>query len=208
MRDLKDEKSSNELEFWFELGSNYSYLTLHRIEAALDGTEIQLLWRPFLLGAIFKEQGWATSPFVLQKAKGDYVKRDMERQAEKYGLPWTWPSKFPRSTLLPMRVAILGQDTQWIGPFCRAVSRKNFVDDCEVDSTAEIHRILENLGLPADQLLAEAQSDAVKNRLRVQTAEAKKKGIFGAPTFVVNGDLFWGDDRLEDAIEWSSSNSG
>jgi len=207
MRNLNDQKSTNELEFWFELGSNYSYLTLHRIEALLGGTQIQLSWRPFLLGAIFKEQGWATSPFVLQKAKGDYVKRDMERQAERYGLPWTWPSKFPRSTLLPMRVAILGQHTEWIGPFCRAVSRRNFVDDCEVDSTDEIHRILERLELPADEILAEAQSNAIKNRLRVQTAEAKKKGIFGAPTFVVNGELFWGDDRLEDAVEWCLDSS-
>lgn len=184
------------------------FFTLHRIETVLKGTGIQISWRPFLLGAIFKEQGWATSPFVLQKAKGDYVKRDMERQADKYGLPWRWPSTFPRPTLLPMRVATLGQDSKWIGPFCRAVARKNFVDDCEVDSTDQIYRILEELGLSADQILEEAQSDLIKTRLRVQTAEAKKKGVFGAPTFVVNGELFWGDDRLEDAIEWYLDNGG
>lgn len=205
MRNSKNQRNNAELEFWFELGSNYSYLTLHRIETVLDGTGIQLSWRPFLLGAIFKEQGWASSPFVLQKAKGDYARRDMERQADKYGLPWRWPSTFPRATLLPMRVATLGQDSEWIGPFCRAVAHKNFIDDCEVDSTEQIHRILKELGLPADQILDEAQSDPIKTRLRVQTAEAKKKGVFGAPTFVVDGELFWGDDRLENAIEWCSN---
>lgn len=202
MRVSQTQRNTPELEFWFELGSNYSYLTLHRIETVLEATGIELLWRPFLLGAIFKEQGWATSPFVLQKAKGDYVKRDMERQAKKYGLPWRWPSKFPRPTLLPMRVATLGQDSEWIGPFCRAVASKNFIDDCDVDSTEQIEEILKGLGLQADQILEEAQSDEIKTELRIQTAEAKRKGIFGAPTFVVSSELFWGDDRLEDAIEW------
>lgn len=202
MRISQTQRNTPELEFWFELGSNYSYLTLHRIETVLEGTGIELLWRPFLLGAIFKEQGWATSPFVLQKAKGDYVKRDMERQAEKYGLPWRWPSTFPRPTLLPMRVATLGQDSEWISSFCRAVSRKNFVEDCDVESVEQVDGILKSLGLPAEQILEEAQSDAIRTQLRVQTAEAKRKGIFGAPTFVANRELFWGDDRLEDAIEW------
>lgn len=194
--------NSPKFEFWFELGSNYSYLTIHRIEAVMEGTGVDIIWRPFLLGAVFKDQGWSSSPFVLQKAKGEYVKRDMERQAMKYGLPWSWPSQFPRSTLLPMRVATVLQDSEWIRPFCQAVTKANFIQDQEVDSPVPISRILEGIGLPADRVIEDAQSYATKTKLRHQTAEAQAKGIFGAPTFISNGEMFWGDDRLEDAIAW------
>jgi hypothetical protein len=103
------------LEFWFELGSNYSYVSVMRIEdlARLHG--VDLSWKPFLLGPIFQSFGWDNSPFVLQKEKGAYTWRDMERQCEKYGLPWNRPSRFPRRTVMSTRVA-----EPWIGAYALA----------------------------------------------------------------------------------------
>lgn len=82
------------IEFWFEFGSNYSYLSALRIDALARAAGVEVLWRPFLLGPIFRELGWSSSPFVLQPAKGRYVWRDMEREAAKYDLPWRRPSVF------------------------------------------------------------------------------------------------------------------
>ena len=89
------------IEFWFEFGSNYSYLSAMRIEEAAAQCGVVVRWRPFLLGPIFQSFGWSSSPFVLQKAKGAYVWKDMERQCDKYGIPWQMPSVFPRPATLP-----------------------------------------------------------------------------------------------------------
>jgi 2-hydroxychromene-2-carboxylate isomerase len=106
------------LEFWFDFGSNYSYLSMMRIEALAARHGIPVALKPFLLGPIFKSFGWDTSPFVLQKLKGDYIWRDMERQAAKYALPWKRPSTFPRRALLPLHVALHGADQPWAWAFC------------------------------------------------------------------------------------------
>ncbi len=109
------------IDFWFEFGSNYSYLSVMRIEQAAARFNIAIRWRPFLLGPIFRSFGWETSPFVLQEAKGDYVWKDMVRQCRKAGLPWTRPTTFPRTALLPLRVAILAAEQDWMGPYCRRI---------------------------------------------------------------------------------------
>lgn len=126
MKTLAPEAKPVQLEFWFEFASNYSYLSVMRIEAATCELGIDLIWRPFLLGPIFRSQGWNNSPFVLQKAKGDYVWKDMIRQCAKHGLPWAQPSVFPRASVLPSRVALAGADQPWMGDFCRAVMTRNF----------------------------------------------------------------------------------
>lgn len=193
------------IEFWFEFASNYSYLSVMRIEAAAAQRGVRVLWRPFLLGPIFKELGWNTSPFVLQTLKGDYVWKDMVRQCQKYGLPWRKPSHFPRLALLPLRVALLGAEQPWMSTYCQRIMRLNFVEDRELESAELLADVLEELGLPAQQLIAEAQSDANKRHLRAQTDLARVKGIFGAPTFFVNDEMFWGNDRLDDALAWAES---
>ena len=106
------------IEFWFEFGSNYSYLSVMRIEEEARQRSVRIVWKPFLLGPIFRELGMENSPFVLQKEKGAYVWQDMARQCRKYGLQWTKPTTFPRLGVLPLRVALLGVDKPWIGPFC------------------------------------------------------------------------------------------
>ncbi len=188
------------IEFWFEFGSNYSYLSAMRIEALARAAGVKALWRPFLLGPIFRELGWSTSPFVLQQAKGRHMWRDMERQAAKHGLPWRRPSVFPRSALLPMRVATLGALEPWIGQFCRRVMEQNWVHDREIDDEAVVRAALAGLVPEPAALLAAALAPDNKLRLRANTETAAARGIFGAPTFFVGDEMFWGDDRLEDAL--------
>jgi 2-hydroxychromene-2-carboxylate isomerase len=195
------------IEFWFEFGSNYSYLSLMRIEALAARHGVAVSWRPFLLGPIFTSFGWSSSPFVLQQAKGVYVWQDMARQCEKYGLRWTRPSSFPRRALLPMRVAMLGADQPWMGSYCKNIMLMNFAEDRDIDTVEAVTEALEQLGLPAAQIIATAQSDEHKHRLRLQTEEAQARGIFGAPTFFCGTEMFWGNDRLDDALAYAASMS-
>lgn len=188
------------IDFWFEFGSNYSYLSVMRIEEAAAQLGVHVRWRPFLLGPIFRSFGWDTSPFVLQKAKGDYVWKDMARECSKYHLPWVQPSKFPRTALLPLRVALVGAEQDWMGAYCRRMMALNFAEDSEIDSQDVVVDVLGQLGLPQQQIIDEAQSEANKLRLRQQTEAAAAKGIFGAPTFFVGEHMFWGNDRLDDAL--------
>jgi 2-hydroxychromene-2-carboxylate isomerase len=195
------------IEFWFEFGSNYSYLSAMRIEDLARAAGVIVLWRPFLLGPVFRELGWSTSPFVLQAAKGRYMWRDMEREAAKNGLPWRRPSAFPRTALLPMRVATLGACEDWISAFARRVMHQNWVEDREIDDAAAVRAALAGLVPDPDALLAAALAPDNKLRLRAQTEQASARGIFGAPSFFVGEEMFWGNDRLDDAIACAAGRS-
>lgn len=193
------------LEFWFEFGSTYSYLTAMRIETLARDYAVTLSWRPFLLGPIFKKQGWETSPFNLYPAKGRYMWRDMERQCERYGLPLTLPDPFPQSGLLAARIAHAGRSQPWIGDYTRAVYMAGFGAGEDISDEAFLASLLIEAGAPAKEILKAAKSEEIKAALRAAVSEAEEKGIFGAPSFVLgNGELFWGDDRLEDALEMAS----
>jgi 2-hydroxychromene-2-carboxylate isomerase len=195
------------IEFWFDLGSNYSYLSVMRIEDLAAARGVKIAWRPFLLGPIFQSFGWSSSPFVLQKEKGEYVWKDMARQCRKYGIPWTRPSQFPRLGVLPSRVVLISAEEPWVGAFVREVMLLNFSLDRDINSKEGIGEILAKLGQPAADLIAEAQSEPVKQRLREQTETAKARKIFGAPTFFARGEMFWGNDRLEDACDEATGKS-
>ena len=195
---------SREIEFWFEFGSNYSYLSVMRIEDAAQNHGVRILWKPFLLGPIFRALGMENSPFVLQKEKGAYVWQDMARQSRKYGLQWRQPSTFPRLGVVPLRIALLGVEQDWIGAFCRRVMELNFVLDQDINRSDLLAPILTELGLPASDILDQAQAEPTKTRLREQTEETRAKGIFGAPTFFVGTEMFWGNDRLDDALLWAA----
>jgi len=144
------------------------------------------------------------SPFVLQKEKGAYVWRDMARQARKHGLPWAQPSTFPRLGVLPSRIALLGAEKPWVGTFCRRVMELNFVRDQDINQPERMAPILTELGLPAADILDQAQAEPTKTRLREQTERGRVRGIFGAPTFFVGTEMFWGNDRLDDALLFAS----
>ena len=195
-------KSSRpEIEFWFEFASNYSYLSVMRIEGEAKRHGVRILWRPFLLGPIFRDLRMETSPFVLQKEKGAYVWQDMERQCRKYGLRWTRPSTFPRLSVLASRVALIGAEQPWMADYCRRVMELNFALDKDINSPTQLSPILAELGLSADEILAQAQAEPTKALLRTQTERARARGIFGAPTFFVWTEMFWGNDRLDDALQ-------
>jgi 2-hydroxychromene-2-carboxylate isomerase len=188
------------IEFWFEFGSNYSYLSVMRIEDAARRYGVRITWKPFLLGPIFRALGMETSPFLQQKEKGAYVWQDMVRQCRKYGLRWTKPSIFPRLGVLPARVALIGAEEPWIGAFCRTVMELNFALDEDINQPERLASILIDLNLPASEILDQAEAAPVKALLRQQTETARDKGIFGAPTFFVGQEMFWGNDRLDDAL--------
>ncbi|HEY0062082.1 MAG TPA: 2-hydroxychromene-2-carboxylate isomerase [Telluria sp.] len=188
------------IHFWYDFGSNYSYLSVMRIEALAAKRGVPVVWRPFLLGPIFKAFGWDNSPFVLQKEKGAYVWKDMAREGKKYGLPFRQPTSFPRTAVQAARVALLGSQASWGAEFSRRIMLLNFALDQEIGSDALVFAVLRDMGLPADALMAAARADEVKARLRDQVAEAHRLGVFGAPTFLVGEEMFWGNDRLEDAI--------
>lgn len=190
-----------EIEFWFEFASNYSYLSVMRIEEEAKRCGVRIAWRPFLLGPIFRALGMETSPFVLQKEKGAYVWQDMDRLCRKYGLRWRRPSTFPRLGLLAARVALLGAEQPWMAAYCRRVMELNFAQDQDINSTTQLSPILTELGLSAADILAQAEAERTKVLLRTQTEQARARGIFGAPTFFVGTEMFWGNDRLDDALQ-------
>jgi 2-hydroxychromene-2-carboxylate isomerase len=195
----------NKVELWFDFGSNYSYPAMMRAQALASQHGVELVLKPFLLGPIFRSFGWENSPFVLQKLKGDYTWRDMERQCAKYGLPWTRPTTFPRRALLPLRVALLNADQPWVWEFCKQVMHANFVLDRDIDNELIVTEILASLALPAASLVAAAQSEQTKTALRAQTEQAASRGVFGAPTMFVGDEMFWGNDRLDDAIAFAGA---
>jgi len=191
------------LAFWYEFASTYSYPAAARIEARAAAVGVALEWRPFLLGPIFARQGWADSPFNIYPAKGRYMWRDLQRICAREGLGFRRPSGFPRNSLLAARVALIGADEGWCGDFTRAVYRANFAEDRDIAEPEVIGGILAALGRPAPQILAQAGSPEIKQRLKAQNEEAVALGIFGAPSFIAGGELFWGNDRLEEAIAWT-----
>ena len=155
------------------------------------------------MGALFKQQGWNDSPFNLFAQKGRYMWRDMERLCENYGLPFCRPEKFPADSLLATRVAMLGRGLSWLPDYARAVYHANFAAGRDIADPELIADILSALAQPAEELIERANLDEVKKSLREQTEGAAKLGIFGAPTFVVGEELFWGNDRMGDAIVWA-----
>lgn len=198
-----DTAATTPLEFWYEFASPYAYLAASRIEGLIAGKPIRVVWKPFLLGPIFKRRSSNPSPF--QEAGPDearYRRRDIERHCKLYGLPLAWPSVYPRGSLLAARMALVAADEGWCGAFTRAVYQASFAEDRDIASEPVIAQILDALGRSPASDLPRANAPENKACLVARTDEAIAKGIFGAPSFVINGELFWGNDRLEQAIAW------
>ena len=185
------------LEFWYEFASTYSYPAAWRIDRLAQAAGVKVVWRPLLLGPLFnRQQGMTDSPFNVVEVKGRYMWRDMERVCQAEMLPFRRPSAFPRRSLLALRLALVGAHRGWIANFSRAVYAANFGQDRDIgDPVADFH---------------DADGDAIKAELRDNVAEAEAKGIFGAPSFYIpngktpGGELFWGNDRLEQAVAWAA----
>ena len=190
------------LEFWYEFASTYSHVAAQRIEAVAGAAGVTVTWKPFLLGPIFSKQGWNDSPFNIYPAKGVYMWKDLERQCAKHRVPFRKPSVFPRPSLLATRIAMtLESSPQRVAEFSRRVYLANFHDDVDTTNDDIVRGVLQSLGWPdVERVLAQAISTETKERLRRRSDEAFERGIFGAPTFLIGSELYWGNDRLEDAL--------
>ncbi len=192
------------LDFWFDFASTYSYPAIMRVGALARREAVSVNFRPFLLGPIFKMQGWSTSPFNLFAAKGRHMWRDLERTCGDLGLKFRRPEPFPQSSLLAARVALVGLGEGWGGDFCRAVFHAEFAEERQIAEPETMCGILAGLSVDPAAVLEQAQTTAIKDRLRAETAKAQELDIFGAPSFrTADSELFWGNDRLETALAWA-----
>ena len=191
------------LDFWYDYGSTYSYPAVMRIEDEARARGVEVAWKSLLLGPIFAKHGLNTSPYAANPVKGAYMWRDLERIALTYGLPFKQPPEFPQNGLLAARIALV-LDAKRVPEFSRAVFAHEFGEGGVISHEDAIRAVLERLGHNADDVIARAQAPDNKLALRHQTEHAASLGIFGAPSFVTDdGELFWGHDRLEQALDWA-----
>ena len=192
------------LDFWFDFASSYSYVGAQRVEALCREAGVKLRWRPFLLGPIFTaQQGIKDSPFNTQPVRGRYMWRDVERLCEKYELPFKKPESFPQRSILAARIACMALEKPWCGDFIRGVFRAEFGQGKDIATQSNLGDVLLGLGVDPAKIFPEAESEPAKRQLRAFTDEAIALGVFGAPNAVVGQELFFGQDRLEDAIAWA-----
>jgi 2-hydroxychromene-2-carboxylate isomerase len=189
------------IDFWFSTGSTYTYLTVSRLPAISDAKGVRFNWRPFSVRAIMREQN--NIPFVGKPVKSAYMWRDIERRAAMYGLPAKVPAPYPlREFDLTHRMAILGLAEGWGIPYLQASYRRWFAEGQEPGLEPNLSNSLMEVGQQPARCIERAGRDHIGELYDSATAEAKKLGVFGSPTFSVRGELFWGDDRLDDAIAW------
>ena len=190
------------VDFWYEFASTYSYPAAMRVEALAAARGFELDWRPFLLGPLFAAQGWRDSPFNIYPAKGRYMWRDMQRVCERIGLPLARPDPFPQNSLFAARVALM-LEAPARAAFSRGVYLAQFGEGRPIAEVATLAPLIEALGLDANETLERAQSPANKERLKAECTRAAEIGLPGAPCLVAaDGEVFWGNDRLEEGLEW------
>ncbi len=195
--------TDRQIDFWFSIGSTYSYLTVMRLQQAAAESGIRFDWRPFSVRKIMVEQN--NIPFSDKPVKSAYMWRDIERRAAGYGFPCKVPAPYPLEEFdLANKVAILGRDEGWCEGYVVATYKRWFQQGLPAGSEPNLTESLNEIGQDPERVIAEASDVAVKQAYFAATDEARELGVFGAPTFVVAGEVFWGDDRLEDAISWAS----
>ncbi|PBC06208.1 2-hydroxychromene-2-carboxylate isomerase [Mesorhizobium sp. WSM3860] len=189
------------IDFWFSIGSTYTYLSVMRLAEVAAETGIEFRWRPFNVRAIMIEMD--NIPFAKKPAKAAYMWRDIERRAAMYGMVPKLPAPYPLAELeRANRVALIAAREGWCEAYARESYRRWFEMGEPADSEPNISASIEKAGQTAEPVLRRADSDDAKADLAAATEQAKALGIFGSPSFVVDGELFWGDDRLEDAMRW------
>ena len=193
--------AADPIDFWFTMGSTYSYLSVMRLADLERSSGIRFRWRPFHLLVILQEMKHV--PFADKPAKSAYMWRDIERRAAMHGLPVSLPVPYPaKQSIMANLVAIVGMRQGWGVDFVRAAYRRWFQLGQETGSEPNVSESLRDIGQEPQSVLALANATDATAALIAETEVAKKLGIFGSPTFVVGRELFWGDDRLDDAISW------
>jgi 2-hydroxychromene-2-carboxylate isomerase len=190
------------MEVWIEYSSTYSYLTVARIGSLAAQHGVTLDWQPFFLPPVRDQHGLGF-PFPEGSAKTAYMWRDLERRAAKLGIPYRRPPTYPVNSLPAARVALAGKVDGWCQRFTEEAFRLHWTEGHLIGTDDNMKETLGTLGLDAAQVLQTANSPENKEALKAQTHRAIQRGIFGAPSLVVGNELFWGDDRLDDAIAWA-----
>ncbi|MGY6533824.1 MAG: DsbA family protein [Pararhodobacter sp.] len=189
------------IDFWFSIGSTYTYLTVMRLPDVAKRAGLHINWRPFDVRRIMVAQ--QNIPFRGKPQKEAYMWRDIERRAAALGLKPALPAPYPLENLaLANQVAIIGESEGWCTPYTQETYRRWFHDGEPAGSEPNLSASLRAIGQDPDQILEQAMGQTVIGALESQTTEAQALGVFGAPSFVVGNEVFWGDDRLDDAIAW------
>ena len=191
------------IEFWYSIGSTYTYLSTQRLEQIEFQNEVKFEWMPFSVRSRMIEM--ENVPFMAEKKRDkiDYMWRDVKRRANFYGFDAKIPAPYPLKEFdLANKVAIMGKDQGWIKEYTILTYKKLFLEHLEPGSEPNLSSTIEEIGLDAKNVIKQAQADDIEQKYLKNTEMAKNKGVFGSPTFIVEDEVFWGDDRCEDAIKW------
>ena len=192
-----------EIEFWFSIGSTYTYLSVSRLIKVERKFEVSFSWQPFSVRKIMREMDNVPFPPTKQ-AKVDYMWRDIQRRARGYGFEASVPAPYPLKEFdLANRIAVLGMQEGWCSNYVQATYRRWFLEWLEPGSEPNVSESLREIGQDSERILELASGEETGEVYSCQTESAQSKGIFGSPSFIVDGELFWGDDRLEDAVSWA-----
>ena len=193
----------NNIEFWFSIGSTYTYLSVQRILGVEKKHNVKFIWKPFSVRQIMIEM--ENIPFTPppKKTKSDYMWRDIYRRAKFYGFEAKVPAPYPLKEFdLANKIAVLGMDAEWGIDYVKQTYKRWFQDGLEPGIEPNVSEILNQLGLNAKETLEMSNSDTINQKYLQLTESAKSKKIFGSPTFIYEDEVFWGDDRLEDCLKW------
>jgi 2-hydroxychromene-2-carboxylate isomerase len=190
------------IDFYFDFSSPYGYIASTKIDAIAAKYGRETIWRPFLLGAAFKATGMQPLPFI--PIKGDYAKRDMPRSARFYGVPYRHPTKFPIAAVPPARAFywLNEKNPMRAKELAAALYSAYFVDDIDISDAENTLAVAAKIGLPADEVRAGINDQSIKDLTRKRADEAIAIGAFGSPYIIVDGEPFWGSDRLDQIEKW------
>jgi 2-hydroxychromene-2-carboxylate isomerase len=190
------------IDFYFDFSSPYGYVAAHRIEDLAQRHIRAVTWRPILLGPAMKQSG--NTPLDHQPLKGPYMRHDVPRLCRRYGIPFAWPEPFPIATVAAARAVywLWDRDPEQAVAFAKAIYRAYFADGRNIGETAVALAVAGEVGVDAEALGAALQDPAIKDRAKGEVEAAIKLGVFGSPFFFVDGEPFWGVDRLPLMDEW------
>lgn len=182
------------IDFYFDLSSPYSYFAATQLPSLAAKYGASVAYKPLVLAAVFKAQGNVMPAVCIPKAQ--YMIKDLLRWAEQYGVPFQMSSRFPLPTIRGMRLVIAAEAHGRSAELASKLFSGMWERDLDISSDEVLRALVTEAGLPADELMAATETSAVKDKLRAYTDEAIGKGVFGAPAMIVDGELFWGNDRL------------
>ena len=194
------------IDFYFSIGSTYTYLSVTRMLDVEKKHQVKFNWLPFSVRSIMKEMN--NIPFPKEKMnKVNYMWRDIERRAEGYGFFAKTPVPYPLTEFdLANKLAILGLKEGWGVDYIRLTYKRWFQEGKEPATEPNISEIFKELKIDKEKAIKDANSSEIDKQYLKNTESARENKVFGSPSFIVNGEIFWGDDRMEDAITWSKKN--